>query len=177
MRRRGMRKGFVQRNEHFWAAIIENDTQVGSNVLRFSPIVSPTDWVVRAGQTTATLVRIRGHVNCGLNNGGNPGGAILGYAVIVVDADDAVNFNPFTLASYLNHDVLWTRTASLGQYGTATEGCLQATDNFSLDIKVRRKLKPDDFVYLVTFCAPTVTFATDEDIRLTAILRGLVVVK
>jgi len=172
-----MRKGFVQRNEHFWAAVIENDVQVGSNVLRFTPIVSPTDWVVRAGQATATLVRIRGHVDVALGTSGPAGGAVVAYAVIVVDADDAANFNPFTLASYLNHDVLWTRVKSLFQFGASTDGpILQPNDNFAVDIKVRRKLKPDDYVYLVTFCAVNGT-GSDEDVRLTAILRGLIVVK
>jgi len=177
MRRRGMRKGFVQRNEHFWSAVIENDQQIGSNVIRFTPIVAPTDWVVRAGQSTATLVRIRGHVDVGLGSNALAGGANIAYAVIVVDADDAANFSPYTLISYTNHDVLWTRVKSLVQFGPAdTAPIAQVSDNFALDIKVRRKLKPDDNVYLVTGCFVTSQTA-DEDVRLSCIIRGLIVVK
>jgi len=171
------RKSFVSRNEHFWSTVLENDVGVANNVLRFTPIVSPTDWVVRAGMATATLVRIRGHVDVRCDTSATPaGGFNLYYSVIVVDADDAVNFNPMTSQSYIDHDVLWTRCFSIVNASDSSGSFSQEHDNFALDIKVRRKLKPDDYVYLVTFCAPT-GIAGDRGMRLACIVRGLIVVK
>jgi len=140
-------KSFVSRNEHFWSTVLENDVGVANNVLRFTPIVSPTDWVVRAGMATATLVRIRGHVDVRCDTLATPaGGFNLYYSVIVVDADDAVNFNPMTSQSYIDHDVLWTRCFSIVNASDSSGSFSQEHDNFALDIKVRRKLKPDDFL-------------------------------
>jgi len=172
-----MRRGFVQRNEHFWATVLENDTAIASNVLRFSPIVAPTDWVVRAGAATATLVRIRGHIDVVADTGATiGGGANVAFAVIVVDGDDASTFNPWTLISYQEHDVLWTRTSSVQNVSDDTGTSSLANVNFAVDIKAKRKLKADDFVYLVTFNAVTAV-AGDRGIRMSAIMRDLVVVK
>jgi len=178
--RRVRRKSWVSRNEHFWSAVIENQTVIASNIIRFSPIVAPTDWVVRAGQSTANLVRIRGHWSVTSVWGatpGEPGGSSVFYAIIVVDADDAANFNPGALVAYQEHRVLWTRTANLVQFGFASAGPIVApSDSFAVDVKVQAKLKPDDYVYMVTanFVTP---LAGDNSLNITGILRGLVVVK
>jgi len=173
---RRVRRGFVQRNEHFWTSIIENATDIAPNVLRFTPIVGPTDWVVRAGAATATLVRIRGHISVALDISAAPGGCSLTFAVIVVDADDAVNFNPMTLVSLNENQVLWTRTKQLLYFGDIANGAQVPEENFVLDVKVRRKLRPDDYVYLVTFNGVT-PLAADRNVRLHCVARGLVVVK
>jgi len=177
---RRMRRGFVQRNEHFWTSILENSVSIGSNVLRYTPIVGPSDWVVRAGAATANLVRIRGHWDVRTANAGEPGGtggSTLAYAIIVVDADDAVNFNPFTLSSLNENQVLWTRVYQAFQYGLASDGPVPATgDNFAIDVKVQRKLRPDDYVYMVTFNAPT-SLGFDNSAVIAGIIRALIVVK
>jgi len=172
-----LRKGFVSRNEHFWTAVFEADVGVASNVLRFTPIVAPTDWVVRAGAATATLVRIRGHVDVRCDTSATPAGGLnLWTNVIAVDADDASTFNPQTSVSYTEHDILFTRVDSIVNASDSSRSFTQHSISFPVDIKVRRKLKAGDFVYLVTFCAVT-GIAGDRGMRLNAVLRGLVVVK
>lgn len=176
--RRVRRKGFVQRNEHFWSTVLEDQAAgtIASNVIRFSPVVAPTDWVVRAGFTTANLIRIRGHVSV-VALTSTPGGCALSYAVIVADGDDASTFNPMTISSYLDHRVVWTRTRHLFQIGDAVNGPVGLQeDNFVVDIKAKAKLKPDDFVYFVTYNQAT-AIGADVAIRMHAILRALVVVK
>lgn len=178
VRRLSRGKGFVQRNEHFWTTMLEDPAAgtIGVNVLRFSPIVGPSDWVVRAGFTTATMVRIRGHISVISNgNAGAAGGQNVAFAIIVADADDASTFNPMTLISYQEHRVLWTRTWQSFQWGAV--GVVNGhEENFEVDVKVRAKLKPDDYVYLVTFNMPT-PLGTDDTLRLHCIMRALIVVK
>jgi len=173
------RKGFVQRNEHFWTSVIEDEAVIGSGVLRFSGIVAPTDWVTRAGYTTANLVRIRGHWDVRTHNVGTPGtagGNSVVYAIIVVDADDAVNFNPKTLASLNENRVLWTRCKNIFQFGAAANGNEACGDNFEIDVKAQAKLRPDDFVYMVTYNDGSL-IGGDNSLLISGILRALVVVK
>lgn len=145
--RGGRRKNWVSRQEHFWTSV--RDTVVlGTNVVRFNPIVAPTDWLVRTGYSTCTLVRIRGHVAIG-HSSALPGFSRVASAVIVVDADDAANFNPEAVNSYNEHDVLWTRTDFYQCPSSGTGVAWIPGLNFEIDIPVKRKLKSDDFVYFV----------------------------
>lgn len=178
MRKTRRRGNPVSRQEHFWTSVVEDQTQVLSAILRFTPIVGPTDWVVRAGYAAGTtLHRIRGHCSVILNNAG-AGGAAVSYAIIVADADDAAGFNPNSMTSLNEYRVLWTRTK---QFFTSTDLGGSSTwnhneDNFEVDVKVKAKLRPDDYVYMVTFCNAT-AIGADEDVRLLYLLRGLLVVK
>jgi len=71
------------------------------------------------------------------------------FAVIVVDADDAAGFNPAAAISHEEYDVLWTRTEALGFLSDGSGSSIAPGCSFPIDIKVKRKLKRDDFVYFV----------------------------
>jgi len=168
------RKNWVSRQEHFWT-VVQDRTVVANNVIRFNPIVAPTDWVVRAGFSTCTMVRIRGHVSYAWQDA-TAGGSSIQSAIIVVDADDAVNFNPAALLSYEEFDVLWTRTDILGLQTDATGATALSTVSFEVDVKVKRKLKHDDYVYYV-FGNNTLTGFGTGDIIPNMTLRSLLVPK
>jgi len=71
------------------------------------------------------------------------------FAVIVVDADDADGFNPAAALSYEEYDVLWTRTECIAFLSSGAGSAEAPVCSFPIDIKVKRKLKRDDFVYFV----------------------------
>jgi len=174
MVRRGRRRNWVSRQEHFWATAFEN-ASIANNVIRFTPIVAPTDWIVRVGNAQANLVRIHGSVHVRPNYAGSVGARNqnLMFAVIKVDADDAASFNPATSVSYINHDVLWTHQ---GGIHTLNESGARL-DNFHVDfdIKAQRKLRSDDYVYLVMYNLQGTTVG--EAVHYMAITRALLVVK
>jgi len=152
------------------------DTSIGSEVIRFSPIVAPTDWKVRAGNAQANLVRIHGSVSLCANTAGGLAAfnSKLIFAVIKVDADDASTFNPLTSISYIEHDVLWTHVRGYRELNESGRTTMPDV-HFTFDIKAQRKLRSDDFVYLVFYNhqGTTVTGAMSYSV----LTRALIVTK
>jgi len=170
---RGRRTNWVSRQEHFWS-VVADGTALANNVIRFDSIVAPTDWVVRAGFATCTMVRIRGHVSMAWGDP-NAGGSLVRAAIIVADADDAT-FNPAAVASYEEGDVLWTRTDILGFLSDDSGSAAISVVSYEVDVKVKRKLKRDDHVYFVFGNSTLHTFGTGEIVP-NVVLRALLVPK
>jgi len=112
------------------------------------PLVAPADWAVRDGFGTCTMVRIHASYSI-LNdgNGGIAGASSIFLSVIVVDSDDAT-FNTLTATSRADTDILWQRTHLLQVFSDDSGTAENAWREGVIDIKVKRKLKADDFVYL-----------------------------
>jgi len=149
-RRRRARRNWVSKQEHFWSRFAENQQTIANGVIRFVPIVAPTDWVVRDGFATCTMVRIRCSYAVAIDttSGGNVGGsASMFISVVVVDSDDAT-WNILTAASRAETDILWTKTHLLHNVSDESGTSVIAKAEADIDIKVKRKLKADDFVYL-----------------------------
>lgn len=158
-RRRGMRrKSWVSRHEHLWTAAQANQTALVSAASLVFPVVAKADWDVRAGYSTATLVRVRGQIACVQTAAG--AGCVFGYAA-VLDEDEALP-DAATAATYIDEDILAT-------YCYPMSG-LPGEARIDVDIKVRRKLRLQDRVILVFR-------ATGVDFEISGIVRALIVVK
>lgn len=138
----GRRRNWISRQEHAWTTLLDS-TSLANGVIRFDSLVQPTDWVVRVGQGTCTLVRIRGHMSFypATNTAGQ---ASIRAAIIVADEDDAT-FNPVSATEYDDGDVLWTWN---GYCGASVDNWRLAPET-AIDVKVMRKIRRNDYIYLV----------------------------
>jgi len=170
MRRRrftGRRKSFVQRQEHIWTAVTVNNGGLSAGITQALPIVTGADWSVRAGYSTATLVRVRGWLcaNTAASTAGQ--GAIFG-TVQIMDAEDATP-DVSGAANYIDEDILATFGGGITMY-VGSEGNHQFP-YFEIDVKARRKLRIDDTVYAF------VRNVGGPPAELSGVLRALIVLK
>lgn len=140
---RGRRRGFVQRNEHFWSGQAVNQAATAIGTTSTVDLVAPVDWVARLGQASAVLVRIRGSFAFTLTGAGEIGA--LFAAIMVIDEDEA-SPNPSVASTLINEDILWTYCGGL--HAPAT-GAARYPVSVEFDVKAKRKLKVQDEVRLI----------------------------
>jgi len=96
------------------------------------------------------MVRIRASyaVSIDTTSGGTAAGsAAVFMSVIVVDSDDAT-WNILTAASRAETDLLWSKVHHLHLVSDESGSSIVPKAENDIDIKVKRKLKTDDYVYL-----------------------------
>jgi len=140
--KRGFRKNWISRQEHAWTTLLDSTT-VANGIIRFDSLVQPTDWIVRIGYATCTLVRIRGHMSF-FPASNTSAVASVRAAIVIADEDDA-SFNPVSATEYDEADVLWTWNG----YCAASQDNWRGVPETVIDVKAKRKIKRNDYVYLV----------------------------
>lgn len=145
-RKGGMRrKSWVQRQEHFWTSSVADRTAViAGNLLTF-PVVTGADWSVRIGFATATVARVRGSVSVTPTGATGAAGGAVFAAALVLDQDEAVPSLALA-ATYVEEDILWTACGAIN--GNSVPDA-QNLFHREIDIRVRRKLKPEDQLLVV----------------------------
>jgi len=157
-RKRNGSRASKQRGNLLWTAVLGTASDITAATSTFA-IVADGDWQRGSGQSSATLLAIRGYMTI--------------YSIGVLESDvkayiqlvdeDAASEAPVSVGTYVSEDILWT--------GGFAKGDSSATgSNFHhevFNVKAKRRMKNGQEVRLV------IRASVASQFRVSLIMRGL----